>query len=66
MTYSAALISRVRTLCHEATDHGESSPLVVAALDMAREYEIAVKQALALEAVVHDGTKLDELIERAR
>lgn len=67
MTRSKSLISRIRSLCHEATQAAEASPLIVAALELAGEHEILIAQALAMEEVIHQSAKeLDEAIERAR
>lgn len=57
MTKSEQLISNIRQLCHDATQQGEASPLVVAALELAQEHEEHVEISLKLESVIHDFTK---------
>jgi hypothetical protein len=53
MTRSARLIMRVR----ELVALGCYQELAPVALEMAEEYELAVKAALLLEEAVHDLTK---------
>jgi hypothetical protein len=55
MTRSALLISKARDEALLGTDAG--SPLATLTLQLADEYEIAIAQALRLEAVVHEATK---------
>lgn len=57
-TTSARLVAKVRQLCHdERNERFEATPLQAAALELCEEYEIAVRQNLALEAVVHEARR---------
>jgi hypothetical protein len=60
VTRSKILISRVRNLVHEEISNGNSSPLLVAALDLASEHELAIDCTLRLEECIHDMVKATE------
>jgi len=55
MTRSADLLARARRAATTGPDAG--SGLARITLELADEYEIAIRHALALEAVVHEATK---------
>lgn len=58
MTRSSMLLDRVRKLALLGPDAG--FPLAEASLELAKEYEIAVENALRIEAVVHRWAKESE------
>ena len=60
MTRSQLMVLRIRNLAHEETRNGHTSPLAIAALEMASEYELCIESALKLEACVHALVKETE------
>lgn len=60
MTRSEMMIKRVRDAAHEERQTGEGTELQIAALALADEYEIVVRQALDAVAAVHELVKIGE------
>lgn len=44
-----SIVARVRDLCHEEQHKGEATPLIVAALELAEEYEKLDRLATTVE-----------------
>lgn len=57
---SEILAGRVRDLCHEATQRGEASELIVAALEMAEHHEAMARASRRCDGIIHEWVKRSE------
>lgn len=56
------IVGKVRALCHEATQVGEASALIVAALELAEEYEKLDRLAEACGKAIDDVRAMIEVV----
>jgi len=56
----AELVEKIRNLCHEATQRGEASELIVSSLELCDRFMESELRGLECELVIHKQIKLLE------